>query len=197
MDQNTMTRPVQGCETRRRARVWGAALAAALMLTGGGCNAFSDPDEQESTVDVERELREEGDVEGAVGDELEVYDLTATVTAIERVESFSEIDNRGYVVATVEMHNPSSSSVDYNRTDWQLEKPDGSVANTTNVSNQTQLQDDTITAGQTIEGIVIFTAGDLDGQFAVLFEPATLRPDDDLDTERAVWVFQSSPEDAS
>lgn len=71
------------------------------------------------------------------------------------------------------------------------------MANTANVSNQPQLQDDTIPAGETIEGTVIFTAGDLDGQFAVLFEPATLRPDDELATERAVWVFESSPGDAS
>lgn len=178
-------------------KVLAGALLVALMAITTGCNAFGDPDEQESTVDVERESREEGDVEGAVGDELEVYGVMATVTSIERVESFSEIDNRGYIVATVEMTNPTNSSVDYNRTDWQLEKPDGTTSNTTNVSGEAQLQDDTLPAGASVEGTVIFTAGDLDGQFAILFEPATLRPEDELETERAVWVFESAPGDAS
>jgi hypothetical protein len=176
----------------------GLALASVVaLLMSGGCGAFSDTDDQASTVDVDRESFEEGDVEGAVGDQLDVYGLEATVTSVERVDSYSELDSRGYIVATIEMHNPSSSSVDYDRSDWQLEKPDGTVSNTANVSNQPQLQDDTIVAGATIEGTLIYTAGDAEGQFAILFSPASEAPEDGLGIERGVWVFESSPGDAS
>jgi len=197
MDSSTTTRLGFGVRSTDARRWRRATLAALFVLAATACNAFSDPDAQEPTVDVDRESREEGDVEGAVGDELQVYDLVATVTSIERVATFSELDSRGYIVATVSMHNEGNSSVDFERTDWKLEKPDGALSNTANVSGQVQLQDDTLLKGATIEGTVIFTAGDLEGQFAIVFDPSTLRPDDPLAERRGVWVFESSPGDAS
>jgi hypothetical protein len=190
--------PMRDHAPRRGRRRFAIAAASALLVVGStACNAFSDPDEQESTVDVERESREEGDVEGQIGDELEVYDLVANVTEVERVASFSDLDNRGYIVATVSMENPTSDSIDFNRADWQLEKPDGTLSNTANVSNEPQLQDDTIPAGGTIEGTVIYSVGDLEGQFAIVFSAGELTPEDPLEAERGVWVFESSPGDAS
>lgn len=184
----------------RRARGRRVAVATAVVgaLVLPACGAFSEADDEGATLaDVERENRAEGDVEGAVGDELEVYgDVVATVTSVERVESFSEIDSRGYVVATVSMRNTTNEAIDYDRSDWQIEKPDGTVSNTANVSTEPQLQDDKIPAGGTVEGTVIYTVGELEGQFAILFSPASLRPEDELEIERAVWVFQSSPGDA-
>jgi Domain of unknown function (DUF4352) len=197
MEPMTTTRgvtDVRGVTTRRLGPL---LLAGFLVLGATACNAFSDPEAQESSVDAERENREEGDVEGALGDELEVYGLTAVVTSVERVETFSEIDNRGYIVADVSMTNTTGESVDYNRADWQIEKPDGTLSNTANVADQPQLQDDTIPDGATIEGKVIYTVGDADGQFAIIFQPATLMSDDPLEAERAVWVFESAPGDAS
>lgn len=179
---------------RSRAVAAGAGMAVALLLSS--CGAFSEADETTERTDIDRETREEGDVEGAVGDELEVYDLVVTVTEVERVAEFSEIDNRGYVVATVSMENTSSGSIDYDRTDWRIEKPDGTVSNTANVSTEPQLQDDTIPAGETVEGRVIFSVGDAEGQFAVLFASASQRPEDELAVERGVWVFDSAPGDA-
>lgn len=169
-------------------------VAAALAVALPGCAAFSEDDEDAALADVERANRAEGDVEGEVGDTLEVYDLEATVIEVERVAEFSEIDNRGYVVATVSMHNPTSSSIDYDRSDWRIEKPDDSVSNTANVSTEVQLLDDVVPAGGTVEGRVIFSVGQEEGQFAILFSPASLRPDDPLAVERGVWVFQSEPE---
>lgn len=198
MDGMPMAPKRDGRTRRGGTRIVAMVLAIATVVPlAGGCGAFGDPDENESTVDVDRETYQEGDVEGAIGDTLEVYDLELTVTSIERVDSFSELDSRGYIVATVEMNNPSSSSVDYDRTDWKLEKPDGTLSNTANVSNQPQLQDDTLPAGATVEGTLIYTAGDEDGQFAIVFDSASERPEDELEVERGVWVFESSPEDAS
>ena len=94
------------------------------------------------------------------------------------------------------MRNTTNEAIDYDRSDWQIEKPDGTVSNTANVSTEPQLQDDKIPAGGTVEGTVIYTVGELEGQFAILFSPASLRPEDELEIERAVWVFQSSPGDA-
>jgi Domain of unknown function (DUF4352) len=184
----------------RRGRAPRGALTTALIavaLLAGACGAFSDTTEDTSTVDVDRETFEEGDVEGAIGDQLEVYDLEATVTSVERVSSFSDLDSRGYIVATVEMHNPSSSSIEYNRSDWQLEKPDGTLVNTANVADEPQLQDDNVPEGETITGTLIFTAGEEAGQFAIVFQTASQTPEDPLAVERGVWVFESSPEDAS
>lgn len=184
-----------GASTRRvRRRAAGMVVAAALAVALPGCAAFSEDDEDAALADVERANRAEGDVEGEVGDTLEVYDLEATVIEVERVAEFSEIDNRGYVVATVSMHNPTSSSIDYDRSDWRIEKPDDSVSNTANVSTEVQLLDDVVPAGGTVEGRVIFSVGQEEGQFAILFSPASLRPDDPLAVERGVWVFQSEPE---
>lgn len=180
---------------RGRHRGWATALVP-LALLAGACGAFSNEDETSSTIEVDRANREEGDREGAVGDEIEVYRLTASVLEVERVAEYGEMDTRGYVEARVSMHNPSGSSIDYDRTDWKLEKPDGTTSNTSPVSNQPQLQDDTLPAGETIEGTVIFAVGDAEGQFAITFSPASERPDDPLEVERGVWVFESSPEDA-
>lgn len=183
---------------RRSARTTTMAVALALALATAGCGAFNDPAEDASTVDVDRgDAHQEGDVEGEVGDELEVHDFVAVVTSVERVAQFSDIDSRGYVVATIRMDNATGSSIDYNRTDWKLEKPDGSLSNTVNVSNQPQLQDDNIPGNGSVEGTVIFNAGDLEGQFAIVFDPAAFNSDDSLERERGVWVFESSPEDAS
>lgn len=179
-------------ERRRRA----VALVVAMLVLATSCAAFAEDDATSTRDDVERENREEGDVEGAVGDELEVYDLTVQVTEVERVAQFSELDSRGYIVATVSMTNDTGRSIDYDRTDWRLEKPDGSLSNTANVSGEAQLRDDKIPAGGTVEGRVIFTAGDLDGQFAIVFVSASMRPSDGLQLERGVWIFDSSPEDA-
>lgn len=194
LEQATSRR--QGPQRAGRGRRVAMALALAISITG--CGAFSDPAEDASTVDVDRgDAHQEGDVEGAVGDELEVHDFVAVVTGTERVAEFSEIDSRGYIVATVRMDNATGSSIDFNRSDWKLEKPDGSLANTVNVSNQPQLQDDTIPGNESIEGTVIFNAGDLEGQFAIVFDPASFNSDDSLERERGVWVFESSPADAS
>jgi Domain of unknown function (DUF4352) len=197
MEPTTTTRGVTGVGGTTTRRLGALLLAGSLVLGATGCNAFNDPEAQESSVDVDRENREEGDVEGALGDELEVYGLTAVVTSVERVDSFSEIDNRGYIVAEVSMTNTTGEAVDYNRADWQIEKPDGTLSNTANVADEPQLQDDNIPDGATIEGRVIYTVGDAEGQFAIVFQPATLVTDDPLAAERAVWVFESSPEDAS
>lgn len=170
-------------------------IAVAALLTTS-CGAFSQADETAEREDIDRETREEGDVEGDVGETLEVYGLTVTVSEVERVAEFSEIDSRGYLVATISMENTTSESVDYDRSDWRIEKPDGTVANTANVSTEPQLQDDTIPAGETVEGRVIFSVGDAEGQFAVLFASASLRPEDELAVERGVWVFDSAPGDA-
>jgi hypothetical protein len=179
---------------RGRGRIAGAGVGVLLLLTS--CAAFAEDDATSTREDIERETREEGDVEGAIGDELEVYDLTVTVSEVERVAEFGEMDNRGYIVATVSMTNDSGGSIDFDRSDWRIEKPDGTVANTANVSTEPQLQDDTIPDGETIEGRVIFTVGDAEGQFAVLFVSASMRPEDELALERGVWVFDSAPGDA-
>jgi hypothetical protein len=197
MEPTTTTRGVTGVRGTTPRRLGASLLAAFLVLGATACNAFNDPDAQETSVDVDRENREEGDVEGALGDELEVYGMTAVVTSVERVDSFSDIDNRGYIVAEVSMTNTTGESVDYNRADWQIEKPDGTISNTANVADEPQLQNDNIPDGATIEGRVIYTVGDAEGQFAIIFQPATLVSDDPLAAERAVWVFESSPGDAS
>lgn len=188
----------RGGPRRRARRTSLAAAALVVVLAAAGCGAFSDPAEEASTVSVDRgDAHQEGDVEGNVGDELEVHDFVAVVTSTERVAEFSEIDTRGYIVATVRMDNDTGSSIDFNRSDWKLEKPDGTLSNTVNVSNQTQLQDDTIPGGESVEGTVIFNAGDLEGQFAIVFDPAAFNSDDSLERERGVWVFESAPGDAS
>lgn len=179
---------------RRRPRRWTTAFAVAAVVLAGGCAAFAEDDEDATLAEVERENREEGDVEGQVGDALDVYDLRATVTDVQRVAEYSDIDNRGYVEATITMENPTSSSIDYDRSDWRIEKPDGTISNTANVSTEEQLLDDVVPAGGTVEGRVIFSVGQEDGQFAILFSPASLRPDDPLAVERGVWVFESTPE---
>ncbi|QGG95377.1 DUF4352 domain-containing protein [Actinomarinicola tropica] len=178
-----------------RRGVGAVVLAASVVVALTGCGAFSEADEDATLADVERANREEGDVEGQVGDTVEVYDLRATVTEVRRVAEYGEIDNRGYVEVTISMENPTSSAVDYDRSDWRIEKPDGTISNTANVSTEEQLLDDVIPAGGTVEGRVIFSVGQEEGQFAILFSPASLRPDDPLGVERGVWVFESAPEE--
>lgn len=178
-----------------------AVAAAALALATTGCVLPGSEETTDSTIEVDREQRQTGDVEGAVGDTLVAHDVEATVLEVGRVASYSEIDTSGYVWARVSIENTSSRTLEFHRRHIQLEKPDGTVSNTTNISSETQIEggtaarSDQLEPGATREGIVIYTAGDLEGQFAVLYTPPS-PTGDDIDTQRAVWVFESGPEQA-
>jgi hypothetical protein len=191
--------------TSRNARWPSAAIRRALvgLATVGllaGCVPGSGDDEG-TTLDVERALREQGDVEANVGDALEVYGVTATVLEWGRVDAYSDLEDWGYIWARVQVENTSNNEVNFHRRQFQLEKPDDSVSNTANVTGEQQLPGGTQTRanilepGDISEGQVIFTVGDLEGQFAVIYRPEP-PTDDPLDRQRGVWVFESSPDDA-
>ncbi len=187
---------------RRRSR-WGvpASLVAVALIAASACTPPSGDGDENAALDVERELREQGDVEARVGEPLEVYGITATVLEVGRVEEYNEFDTWGYIWARIEVENTTNSDIEFHRRHFRLEKPDDTVSNTANISTETQIQGGTTTRadllapGATREGQVIYTAGDLDGQFAIIYRPEP-PTDDALDTERGVWVFESSPDDA-
>jgi|SRR5690554_1739001 hypothetical protein len=178
-------------------------IVAVLGLAGvlGGCMAPSDDSSTSSTVDAEREGREPGDIEAAVGDTIEVFGITATVLEVGRVESFNELDTSGYIWAEVRVENTTDRGVEFHRRHFRLEKPDGSLSNTANISTESQIEggstarSDELEPGEVREGRVIYTAGDLEGQFAIVYIPQPPNPDT-IDRERGVWVFESSPDDA-
>ncbi|MBK5224312.1 MAG: DUF4352 domain-containing protein [Acidimicrobiia bacterium] len=172
------------------------AIMLPALLGVTACGAFSQTADPTSTIEVDRDNREEGDIEGQLGDTHKVYDLEVTVVSVKRVAEYSEIDSRGYIEAVVRMENTTSKDIDYDRSDWRIEKPDGTISNTTNVADISQLTDDAVPAGGTVEGTVVFAVGEESGQFAVLFVSASMRPDDELSRERGVWVFESHAEDA-
>lgn len=190
--------------TAHRSRRWWritVGTAAGLSLLVGACVPEGDDAGSSTLDDVNREHREEGDVEGRVGDSLEVYEITATALDWGRVEAYSELEDWGYIWVEVQVDNTTNSDVDYHRRQFRLEKPDGTVSNTANIVDQTQVpgvggaRPNQIPPGETREGQVIYTVGDLDGQFALVYEPDPPTADP-LDVERGVWVFESSPEDA-
>ncbi|MFP3907349.1 MAG: DUF4352 domain-containing protein [Acidimicrobiales bacterium] len=175
-----------------------AVVAAALMA---GCVLPGSEEADDASLDVERPLRESGDVEGRVDDPLEVYGITATVTEVGRVDEYNEFDTWGYIWARVRVENTTSREIDFHRRQFQLEKPDETVSNTASISTETQIEGSSVTRpdvlapGETGEGQVIYTVGDLDGQFALIYRPDP--PSEDvIDAERGVWVFESSPQDA-
>lgn len=192
--------------TPRTARRGDAALrrllfgvvAAALVA---GCVLPGSDDADDASLDVERPLREAGDVEGRVGDPLEVYGITATVLEVGRVAEYNEFDTWGYIWARVRVENTTSREIDFHRRQFRIERPDETVSNTANISTETQLEGSSVTRpdvlapGETGEGQVIYTVGDLDGQFALIYGPDP-PTEDVIDAERGVWVFESSPEDA-
>ncbi len=173
-------------------------LAVALALTG--CIAPADEEGTNTTADVERSNRVEGDVEAAVGETIEVFGITATVSEVGRVASYSDLDSSGYIWAQVKIENTSNREVPFHRRHIRLEKPDGSLSNVANISTETQIEGgtargDVLEPGEVREGQVIYTAGDLEGQFAIVYLPDS-PSGDPLDRARGVWVFESGPDDA-
>ena len=181
--------------------MWRVVAAAAATLMVAGCIAPNSDDATNSTIDVERENREAGDVEASVGEAVEVYGITATVVEVGRVDAFNDLDTSGYIWARVSVENTTNRDITFHRRHFRLEKPDGSLSNTANISTETQIEggsatrSDVLKPGTTREGQVIYTAGDLDGQFAIVYLPDS-PTDDPLNRQRGVWVFESSPEDA-
>ena len=165
-----------------------------------GCIAPAEESQTQSTAEVERANHVEGDVEGAVGETLDVFGITATVTEVGRVAQYNDIDTSGYIWANIRIENTTSRNVTFHRRHVRLEKPDGSLSNTGNISTENQIEGgsargDTLEPGEVREGKVIYTAGDLEGQFAIVYLPDS-PSGDPLDRARGVWVFQSSPADA-
>lgn len=189
--------------TKRVARRrWAASALGALCLgLVAGCVLPGSEDADNDSLEVERPLREQGDREAEVGDPVEVYGVTATVLEVGRVDAYGELDDWGYLWARVQVENTSSNEVDFHRRQFQLEKPDETVSNTANIAGESQLPGGTqsranvLEPGDTREGQVIFTVGDLDGQFAIVYRPDS-PTGDPLDRERGVWVFESGPDDA-
>jgi hypothetical protein len=180
---------------------WRAVTALAALLALGACMAPSDDETTDATVDVERTSREPGDIEAEVGNAIEVYGITATVLEVGRVDAYNDLDTSGYIWARVRVENTTDRNVEFHRRHFRLEKPDGSLSNTANISTESQIEggsaarSDQLEPGEVREGQVIYTAGDLDGQFAIVYIPQPPNPDR-LDRERGVWVFESSPADA-
>jgi hypothetical protein len=178
--------------------VVGASLTVALL---GGCTPPNENSTTDATLDVDRENRQAGDIEAAVGDTVEVFGISATVLEVGRVGQYNELDTSGYIWARVRVENTTSRDVDFHRRHFRLEKPDGSLSNTANISTESQIEGGTsarsnvLRPGETREGQVIYTAGDLEGQFALLYIPES-PSSDPLDRQRGVWVFESSPDDA-
>lgn len=185
--------------TLRRGR-WRTLMASmAIAVVVGGCVLPGADEASDGDAAVEREQRRSGDIDAEVGDTVEVHGVEATVLEVGRVDAYGDIDTSGYVWARIRVENTSGRTLDFHRRHIQLEKPDGTLANTTNIPSETQIEggttgrSDQLAPGTVREGIVIYTAGDLDGQFAVVYAPPP-PSGDDLDAERAVWIFQSSPE---
>lgn len=196
--------------TERRAHPRGGAarpivrallVLAAVAMGAAGCVLPGAEDSTDSTIEVDREQRRSGDREGAVGDTHEIHGVEATVLEVGRVAEYSEIDTSGYVWARVRIENTSSRTLDFHRRHLRLEKPDGAVSNTTNIASEAQIEggttsrSDQLAPGAVREGLVIYTADDLAGQFALLYVPPS-PSGDDLDPQRGVWVFESGPEQA-
>ena len=176
-----------------------SAVALALLLSG--CVLPGTEEATDSTIDVQRETRERGDIEGAVGDALVVYGITAAVLEVGRVAQYSDLDNSGYIWARVLIENTTNRPIDFHRRHLRLEKPDGTLSNTASVSTESQIEggsggrSDVLDAGASREGRVIYTAGDLDGQFAMVYLPPS-PSGDQIDRQRGIWVFESGPEQA-
>lgn len=190
------TDPNSRAHTSMRRLAWCIAVAIALA----GCIAPDSKDATNTTIDVDRANRTEGDVETEVGQSVEVFGLTATVIETGRVAAYSDIDNRGYIWASVKVENTSNREITFRRRHFQLEKPDGTLANTANVSTESQVEGssargDVLDPGEIREGKVIFSVGSLEGQFAIVYSPES-PSGDPLDRARGVWVFQSGPDDA-
>jgi hypothetical protein len=195
-------------EARRRDARWparrlgrAAMVLSAITVLGAGCVIPGTEESTNATIDVERDNRQDGDVEAQVGDTIEVYGITATVVEVGRVDAYNELDNSGYIWARVQVENGTNREVNFHRRHFRLEKPDGNVSNTANISTESQIEGGTsarsnvLRPGETREGQVIYTAGDLEGQFALLYIPES-PSSDPLDRQRGVWVFESSPDDA-
>ena len=190
--------------TAHRPRWWwsvAVGVLAGVSLLAGACVPGDDDVDGSTLDDVDREHREDGDVEGRAGDPLEVYGITATALEWGRVEAYGELEDWGYIWVRVQVENTTNGDVDYHRRQFRLEKPDGTVSNTANIVGETQVpgvggaRPNQIPPGETREGQVIYTVGELDGQFALVYEPEPPTADP-LDVERGIWVFESSPEDA-
>lgn len=174
----------------------------AVVLALAGCMAPDSNEATNPTVDTERANRVEGDVETETGQQIEVFGISATVTEVGRVAAYSDVDNRGYIWAQVKVENTTSREVPFHRRHFRLEKPDGSLSNTANVSGEVQLaggsglsRGDVLDPGEVREGRVIYSVGDLEGQFAIVYLPDS-PSGDPLDRARGVWVFESGPDDA-
>jgi hypothetical protein len=109
-----------------------------------------------------------------VGDTVEVYGISATVLEVGRVDaSTTSSTPRGTSGRASSVENTTSRDVDFHRRHFRLEKPDGSLSNTANISTESQIEggttarSDVLRSGDSREGQVIYTAGDLDGQFAM------------------------------
>jgi hypothetical protein len=174
-------------------------LVTVMLLAG--CMAPASDSTTDATLDVDRENRQSGDVEAQVGDTVEVFGITATVVEVGRVGAYNDLDTSGYIWARISVENTTNREVEFHRRHFRLEKPDGTLSNTTNVSTESQVEggttarSDVLRPGDSREGQVIYTAGDLDGQFAIVYLAPSPTPDSP-DTQRGVWVFQSSPDDA-
>ena len=182
--------------TARTSRRWAAVavLAAAGVLGLAACS--DDPPgarrSAETTLPAERPAREDGDIEREVGDPAEVFRLTATVVEVGRTEEYSEVAKDGYLWAKVKIENTTGGGSEYHRLDWQLVKPDGSVVNRAVVPGEAQLGGGELEAGEVVEGQLIFSVGDTEGTFELVYLPRHQRIDP-IERQRGIWVFDSAP----
>jgi hypothetical protein len=164
-----------------------ALPALACAGTGGGTDAGS-PGGAPTSKDVKTD-----EVTATMGQPVEVANLTATVSRVDRRKTVGSV-SAGYLVAQVAVANKSSASQKYHRLQFRLQKPDGTSTNRTPIAGETQLGEGELAPGAQVEGQLIFTVEQAGGSFAVIFEP---RQDDQPERKRGLWPFESQPADAT
>jgi hypothetical protein len=170
------------------------ALTAAGALASAGCS--DDPPgarrSAETTLPAERASRQNGDIEREVGGAAEVFRMTATVVEVGRTAEYSDVARDGYLWAKVKIENTSGGGSEYHRLDWQLVKPDGAVVNRAVVPGEAQLGGGDLEGGEVVEGQLIFSVGDAEGTFELVYLPRHERIDP-VNRQRGIWVFESAP----
>lgn len=182
------------CTTIRR--ITGRRLIAAFAVSAvlAGCTPPQSRETPTIIQGAERTDRKEGDKEAKVGQTLQVHELDVTVTEVGRRDAYSPNENAGYIWAKVKYENKRGGETKYSRLDWQLERPDKTSTSRVPIAGEEQLVGGDILPGGTAEGLLIFEARDLEGQFALVYAPRHHRLDDPTTLQRGVWIFDSKPE---
>lgn len=161
-------------------------LGSILAITFLGREATSRLEDLESTienpaVDPSNPDANEEDQNVELGESVELSGYTTTVESAQFVDTLSEVETEGYLIADVIVFNRDDEPQPYNVLDWRLQTPNGQVLDPTFTSSDDSLSAGELIKGGNVRGKVIFEVGAATGDFFLIYKP------DPFDAARGLW----------